>query len=144
MSSITIDREQKRDWMVGYAGLAKGGSVSGVGGLVVMLDNPWYSKVIPIYNQHTATQAEEENQRTTIQLGSIGFCFTDKNKGNLQLGYLNINNGPTYFCPLLDWRHGKEVEGYLFTQSISKRIYFLNDAVFTIRMIGSEEIRKGG
>ena len=108
MSSITIDREQKRDWMVGYAGLAKGGSVSGVGGLVVMLDNPWYSKVIPIYNQHTATQAEEENQRTTIQLGSIGFCFTDKNKGNLQLGYLNINNGPTYFCPLLDWRHGKK------------------------------------
>lgn len=112
MASLMIDKQEKKDLLIGYACLAKGGSYSQIGILNVALDNPWYSKVVPLFNSHKATEAEdkEADRNTTLQFGSLayseGSCF--------QLGYLNLrsNENPHWYqkvSPLIGW-HKEEPE----------------------------------
>ena len=108
MSSVMIDREGERDFLIGYGCLAKGGSYTEIGILNLAGDNHWYAKVIPIFNTHTATEAEEKEKKTTLQVGSVGYaegsCF--------QLNYLTFrgNKNPFWkkFSPLIGWLKGEK------------------------------------
>ena len=106
LSSVCIDREEKRDLQIGWGCLAKGGSYSQIGILNLSLDNPWPTKLLPIYNSHT--EQNEINPTSTIQLGSLGYsegqCF--------QINYLNLrgNESPWYckISPVIGWHKDKK------------------------------------
>ena len=110
LSSLNIDREDKRDFQVGWGCLAKGGSYTQVGILNLALDNPWPTKLLPIFNKHTASEAEEKEPKTTITVGSLsyseGSCF--------QVDYLNFrgNEGRWYqkISPLIGWHKEEKRE----------------------------------
>ena len=101
LSSLNIDREDKRDLQIGWGCLGKGGSYSQIGILNLSLDNPWPTKLLPIFNSHT--EKDEKNPIATFQLGSLGYsegqCF--------QLNYLNLrgNESPWYYkiSPAIGW-----------------------------------------
>ena len=106
ISTIMIDKENKKDLQLGWGCLARGGNYTQIGILNLSLDNPWPTKLLPIYNSHTETNELKPN--STIQLGSIGYsegsCF--------QLNYLNFrgNENPWYqkISPIIGWH--KEVK----------------------------------
>ncbi|MFA4952870.1 MAG: hypothetical protein WC584_01460 [Candidatus Pacearchaeota archaeon] len=101
LASLNVDREDKRDFQIGWGCLGKGGNYSQIGILNLSLDNPWPTKLLPIYNSHTDKQ--ETNPRATIQLGSLGYS----EGACLQINYLNLrgNENPWYckISPLIGW-----------------------------------------
>lgn len=106
LSTVMVDREAKKDLQVGWTCCARGGSYSQIGILNLSLDNPWLTKLLPIYNSHT--EANETEPKSTIQLGSFGYaegpCF--------QINYLNFrgNENPWYqkISPLIGWHKEKK------------------------------------
>ena len=110
MSTLMIDREGKRDYMIGLGSLAKGGDYSQYAIINIALDNRWYCIVTPFYNSHT--EAKEQEGITTLEFGSIAIA-----EGScLQFGYVNFrrNENPWWkkVSPVVGWHktNGKEAQ----------------------------------